>query len=187
MKNNIIFLEALSNGDSKKIESIYTSNFYFVKRFIIQNKGNLADAEDVFHKALLQIAVRYKKEKFEINTTFEAYLFTVCKNLWRRELNNKKKRVTNNGFIELYNEEKELSLSIIEQKRQELFFEKLNLLSDNCKKILSFFFSKTPYSEIVSETEYNSETVVRQRVFKCKKKLTELIKNDYKYISLRVI
>lgn len=185
MKQNINFLNALASGDSKKIESIYSDNFLSVKRFILQNKGNTEDAEDIFQKALLQIAVRYKKEKFEIKTTFGGYLFTVCKNLWRRELNIKKNRVTNNTIDEHYSEERESSLAIIEQKRQELFIEKLQLISCNCKNILTLFFSKIPYSEIVDQTEYSSETVVRQRVFKCKKKLTELIKSDKRYNSLK--
>ena len=51
--------------------------------------------------------------------------------------------------------------------------------------ILSLFFAKTPYAEIVASTEYTSETVVRQRVFKCKKKLTDLIKEDLRFNSLR--
>lgn len=185
MIKNIDFLNALINEDSKKIDVIYNKNFFSVKKFIISNKGNKEDAEDIFQKALLQIAVRYKKDKFEIKTTFNGYLFTVCKNLWRRELNLRKNRVTNNTFIELVSEEKENSLALVEQERQELFVEKLNLISDNCKNILNLFFSKTPYSEIVEKTEYNSEAVVRQRVFKCKKKLTELIKNDKRYNSLK--
>ena len=52
---------------------------------MLQNKGGIADAEDIFQKALLQIAVRYKKEKCQIKSSFNAYLYTVCKNLWRRE------------------------------------------------------------------------------------------------------
>jgi RNA polymerase sigma factor (sigma-70 family) len=185
MNKNINLLSALANGDSKKIEFIYSHNFYSIKKFILQNKGNTEDAEDIFQKALLQIAVRYKKEKFEIKTTFDGYLFTVCKNLWRRELNSIKNRVTNNNVIELHSEEKDNSLAILEQKRQELFIEKINEISVNCQKILNLFFSKLKYSEILKQTDYNSETVIRQRVFKCKKKLTELIKDDKRFNSLK--
>jgi len=185
MKDNICFLKALTEGNTKLIKKIYASNFPKAKRFILQNKGQLADAEDIFQKALLQISVRFTKEPFTINTHFEAYLFTVCKNLWRRELNKHKMRVTNNSVIELLSEEKENAYAVIEQKRQELFVEKLNEISENCKKILTLFFSKTPYSEIVTDLKYNSETVVRQRIFKCKKKLTELVKSDVRYNSLK--
>ena len=180
-----LYLNALVEGNSRIISKIYSTNFTQVKRFILQNRGAVEDAEDVFQKALLQIAVRHKKEGIEINSSFDAYLFTVCKNLWRRELNSKKNRVTNQEVIELVSEAKENASALVEQKRHELFLEKLNLISDNCKKILSLFFAKVPYAEIVESTEYNSETVVRQRVFKCKKKLTDLIKGDKRYLTLQ--
>ncbi|MEQ6123682.1 sigma-70 family RNA polymerase sigma factor [Pseudotenacibaculum sp. MALMAid0570] len=184
MKNSSYFLNALATGNSLEIQSIYKDCFPFVRKFVMQNKGNTEDAEDIFQKALLQIAVRYKKEKFEIKNTFEAYLYTVCKNLWRRELNKSKNRVTNNGVVELVTEEKDQAIAIVEQKRQELFTEKLQLISDNCKKILNLFFAKISYAEIAREYDYSSETVVRQRVFKCKKQLMGLIKKDHRYLSL---
>lgn len=178
-------LNALMEGNPQNIKRIYEKNFPLVKRFVLQNKGKVEDAEDVFQKALLQIAVRHKKEGIVITSSFEAYLFTVCKNLWRRELNNYKKRVTNKEEFEQVSEYVDDSLAIIEQKRQELFVEKLNLISDNCKKILEMFFARISYAEMVATTDYTSETVVRQRVFKCKKKLTELIKEDKRFNSLK--
>ena len=90
MENNLRFLYALVKGDSSEIKIIYKKCFPMVRKFILQNKGNKQDAEDIFQMALLQLAVRYKKEKFTIHSSFEAYLFTVCKNLWRRELNKSK-------------------------------------------------------------------------------------------------
>lgn len=184
MSNTQRFLNALIQGDSRSIKKIYDKCFPFVRQFVLQNSGKIEDAEDIFHKALLQISVRYEKEKFEIRTTFEAYLYTVCKNLWRRELNKSKNRVTKDGIVELVNEEKDQAMAIIEQKRQELFTEKLQQISDNCKTILTLFFAKVPYAEIAEQYNYSSETVVRQRVFKCKKQLIDLIKKDHRYQSL---
>jgi len=177
-------LDALIDGDSKIIGKIYTRNFPLVKKFILQNNGNEEDVEDVFQKALLQISVRHRKEGITIATSFDAYLFTVCKNLWRRELNSYKKRVTKQEVIELSSEYRDNSLAVMEQKRQELLIEKLSEISANCKNILTLFFAKTSYKEIVETTEYTSELAVRQRVFKCKKRLIELIKNDDRYNSL---
>ena len=179
------YLDALVKGDSKIISKIYEINFKQVKRFILQNKGNTEDAEDIFQKALFQIAVRHKKEGIRIKSTFEGFLFTVCKNLWRRELNSRKSRVTNSEVVEQISEAHDSARAIIEQKRQELFVEMLDRISENCKMILSMFFAKLSYAEIVASTDYTSETVVRQRVFKCKKKLTDLIKEDQRFNSLR--
>jgi len=179
------FLNELVKEDSKIITEIYQKNFPLIKKFILRNKGNTEDAEDILQKALTQIIIRYNKEKFNITGSFDAYLFVVCKNLWRRELNFHKKRVTNIEKVELQDEYKDSSYALIEQKRQELFVEKRAEIKGSCKKILTLFFAKTPYEEIVANTEYSSELVVRQRVFKCKKRLTELIKNDKRYNSLK--
>ncbi len=184
MKDNSYYLNALLKGSSKEIQEIYENNFSSVKKFIFQNKGYQEDAEDIFQKALLQLAVRYKKEKFLIKTSFEAYLFTVCKNLWRRELNKSKKKVTNNAIIELQSEDRDVAMSILEQQRWELFNECLEQISENCKQVLKLFFAKVAYAVIVDKLQYNSETVARQRVFKCKIKLKELIKKDKRYHSL---
>jgi len=185
MKNNLYFLNALLNGSSKEIQELYNANFPKVKHFIIQNKGQIADAEDVFNKALLQITVRYRKEKFQITSSFEAYLFTACKNLWRRELNKSKIKVTNNPFYEPKDDSTDLALGVLEQKRWELFHENIKLISENCKKVLNLFFAKVTYGDIMKEMNYNTETVTRQRVFRCKTKLGELIKKDQRYNSLR--
>lgn len=184
MVDNSHYLEALINSNSKVIKAIYDDNFYKVRSFILKNKGQQQDAEDVFQKALLQLATRYKKEKFIINTRFEAYLFTVCKNLWRRELNKSKKKVTKDNLVELPDDNEDIALAVLEQKRWELFTESLELISENCKQILKLFFAKTPYAVMMVKFNYNSETVVRQRVFKCKNKLKELVKKDKRFNSL---
>ena len=185
MLNNTKALNALLENDTKIIGIIYTKIFPKVKKFVIQNKGQEADAEDIFQKALLQITVRYRREPFEIKSSFEAYVFTACKNLWRRELNRSKTRVTDDGVMELPSEERDMALAAFEQERWELFAEKLEAISDNCKKILKLFFAKVSYARIVKEMGYTSETVARQRVFKCKAKLTQTIINDQRYNSLK--
>ncbi|MFK5877917.1 MAG: sigma-70 family RNA polymerase sigma factor [Flavobacteriaceae bacterium] len=178
------FIEGLITKDEDIILKIYKVIFPKVLRFVVNNNGQQTDAEDIFQNALLQISVRYNKQAFEIRTNFNAYLFTVCKNLWRRELNKSKNWVTNDNIAKLQSKEEDLSLATLEQERWELFTESLNQISDNCKKILKLYFNKTPYTEIVIKMGYNSEMVVRQRVFKCKTKLTSLIKKDKRYKSL---
>ncbi|WP_299115439.1 sigma-70 family RNA polymerase sigma factor [uncultured Winogradskyella sp.] len=184
MADNSTYLRALLNNDDKVIKAIYENSFFKVKSFVINNKGHQEDAEDIFQKALLQLAVRYKREKFEITTSFEAYLFTVCKNLWRRELNKSKIKVTKHSVIELRDDNQDIAVAILEQKRWELFTECLELISENCKQVLKLYFSKVPYVEIMNRFNYNSETVARQRVFKCKNSLKELIMKDKRFRTL---
>ena len=76
-------------------------------------------------------------------------------------------------------------MSILEQKRWELFHEYLEKLSENCKEILKLFFNKVSYKRIIVLMNYNSESVARQRIFKCKGKLIDMVQKDNRYHQLK--
>jgi len=183
-QNSNIYLNALLKGDEKIIVKIYGDMLPKVVSFIKNNKGTQQDAQEIFQKALYQLTARVKIRNFEINTSFEAYLFTACKNLWRRELNNRKKEVRNDGVFELVSEERDNSNAVLEQERWELFEEKITLLSENCKKLLTLYFKKTSYKAIVEKFNYANENTAFQRVFKCKKRLADLVKLDKRFQEL---
>ena len=184
MIDNDYYVNGILISDEKVVSKIYQLFFPKCLHFVLQNKGQQADAEDIFQKALMQISARVKRRELtEINSTFEGYIFTACKNLWRRELN-KRKRVTNHETVELVSEETDMAKALLEQERWELFKEKLEELSDNCKQIIKMFLEKISYSEIMNKLSYSSETVVRQRVFKCKSKLIKIIRSDDRFHKL---
>jgi RNA polymerase sigma factor (sigma-70 family) len=183
MSNDASLIEGLCAGEKTVLKEIYDRFFVKVKTFVLQNKGAVSDAEDVFHNALIQLYVRLKKRELTIKSSFEAYLFTTCKNLWRRELN--KKRVTKAKVVELEDKETENAFALLEQEQWELYIEKFQLLSENCRKILTLLFNGTSYDEIVSTFSYASKVVARQRVFKCKAKLTKLIQEDVKFSKIK--
>lgn len=185
MSNNIKYLKALVTSDSVIINELYIQTLPKVKKFVVQNKGSEQDAEDVFQKALIQIAVRYKKNPFSITSNFHAYLFTACKNIWRREIKKSLRWVTKESSEEQVYVKNDEAFALLEQERLELFQAALELSSDNCKSILKMFFNDVPYSEMVSELGYSTETVARQRVFKCKKKLIDLIKSSSRFNDLK--
>ncbi len=178
------YLTALLEGDDLVILNIYDRFFPKVKSFIIENKGKEEDVQDVFHDALMYLLVKHRESPLQIQS-FEAYFFTICKNIWRRELKNKKTRVIDNKTVHLIDKETDLSLFILEQKQLEVYLEKFQLLSDNCKEILSSYYNKLSYEEILEDLSYGSINTVRQRVFKCRAKIIKLIKEDNRYRKLK--
>lgn len=105
--------------------------------------------------------------------------------MWRRELlKQERSRVTNSNIKELYYDESDLTMATLEQERWELFNQKVMELSENCNKILTLFFQKLSSKEIMIQLDYGSEVTVRQRIFKCKTKLMEMIKGDNRYNEL---
>ena len=182
---NEVFLEGLRDGNEKIILKVYELIFPKVKNFIFNNKGGQAESEDIFQEALYQLIVRLKSSEVIIHSSFEAYFFTICKNLWRKRLTSEKKWVRNDEFTTLESDNTDLVTKILSEERWELFEEKLNQLSENCKALLKDYFSKVSYDAIVKKFNYTSENVAFQRIFKCKKRFGDLIKRDARYQKLK--
>lgn len=177
-------LEHLVDGNQHFYNSLYSTLWPKIRNYIIKNSGSTVEAEEVFQDGIFQTVVRAKTKGIVLKSSLEGYLFMVCKNLWLQELRSKKKKVRNDDLIELKNKDEETISKILHQEQWELFEEKFELLSKNCKDVLTEFFKKSPYSEIVKKFRYSSENTAFQRVFKCKKKLANLVKSDSRYKRL---
>lgn len=174
--------EQFLKGNQKTIEEIYRVSYDNVEKYIKANGGSSQDAEDIFHSSLVQIYEKLKSGKTKIKS-FHDYVFIVCRNLWRRE--KAKSRVTDSDVVTLLSEEHDQTRFSIESEQWELYNEKLNLLSENCKKLLKMIFDRKTYTEIVDHFSYSTQSVARQRVFKCKAKLVQLISSDIRFTRLK--
>ncbi|MBX2828796.1 MAG: sigma-70 family RNA polymerase sigma factor [Flavobacteriaceae bacterium] len=177
------FIQGFLGGEPDILHKIYTQYFPAVRGYILNHDGSDAQAEDIFQNALVLLFVKLKHRKLEIQS-FENYLFIVCRNMWRRECS--KKRVTNVDTLPLVDETVDSAQFSIEQGQWDLYKEKFQELSENCRKLLGMTLKKVAYKEIVAFFNYSSETVARQRVFKCKSRLIQLIKKDSRYLRLKI-
>ncbi|WP_459210671.1 RNA polymerase sigma factor [Aquimarina rhabdastrellae] len=175
------YINALINGNEQIIKEIYKKIYPKIESFICANRGQSHDALDVFQDGLMYIIVTQKEKRRPI-ASFEAYLFVICKNIWKRTLKN---RVIKTDVVTLPNKETDLSLFILEQECFDFYIEKFDLLSDNCKEILSSYFNGMSYEEILNVYAYSTINTVRQRVFKCRAKLMKLIKTDNRYQKIK--
>jgi RNA polymerase sigma factor (sigma-70 family) len=179
------YLAGIKSRNETVIKDIYREFLPAVTAFVLKNNGQKDDARDVFNKVIYQFTARLERESIDIKVNFEVYLFSACKNLWRRELLLiQKRRVTNEAIKELYYAEKDMVQATLEQERWELFQQKIVELSGNCNQILQLFFNKMSSHAIMTKLGYSSEVTVRQRIFKCKTKLMKLVKSDSRYKEL---
>ena len=177
MQDTERYINALINGEDSVIKEIYSKIYPKISFYVQSNKGESDDALDVFHDALMYIIVTQKERKTTIQS-FEAYLFVICKNIWKKTLRN---RVIKTDIVTLEDKETNLSAFILEQQCFDFYVAKFNLLSENCKDILSSYFNGSTYEDLLIEYSYATINTVRQRVFKCRTKLTELIKGDQEF------
>lgn len=180
-------LENILNNNPEGVKAVYQVLFPKVAQFVTANQGTHEDAKDIFQKTLLQFITRARVSGFHHIDSFEAYFFTACKNLWRKELN-RRNRVTNEAIQEQPHEDaQDTALSILDQERWELFEQSIKKLSENCQEILKLYFKKVSYDQMKKQLSYASENAVRQRVFKCKSKLTKMIRENPIYTYLKTL
>ena len=178
------YLRGLLEKDEDIVQGIYQELYPKIRKYVVSNGGTEEDARDLMQKSLMQMVVRAKVRGLEIKTSFEGYLFITAKNFWLRMVKKRNQEVTNYELSALQSEEQEIADSAVEQEKWELFEEKLAVLSENCRRLLGFFFKKLSYKEIAVEMEYSNENVVKQRMFKCKQKLKDGIQSDRRYNEL---
>lgn len=176
------FTKGLIDGDEDMISKIYHKFFPKVLQYISKNSGTLEEAKDIFQESLIHIIVGIKENRINVQN-LEAYLFTTCKNNWRRQAEKKKKWVMNLDVVTLKDKDTDFAAFFLEQEQMQLYREKFNLLSDNCKEVLSLLFNNVSYESIVQELSYATINTARQRIFKCKSKLVKLIKEDKRFKS----
>ena len=92
------YIKALVNNNTELLSEIYTRFAGRIKIMVLQNAGSETDAADIMQDALIAVYYKAVTGNFVLTCPFEAFLYTICKNLWLMQLRKKSRQpVTNNG------------------------------------------------------------------------------------------
>lgn len=75
---------------TKALNAIYTKCFSHVKSFVVYNRGNVNDAEDVFQQAISITYFNLLNQKIRQEESIYNYTIVVAKRIWLGELKKKK-------------------------------------------------------------------------------------------------
>ncbi len=142
----------------------------------------------MYQDAILVIYQKLAKENLTIDSSFNTYLYSVCRLIWLKKLEKRKNEKTffadSENFINIDGEiEDWYELN----ERYQLYQEHFKKLSFNCQKILELFLARIPLKEIARILGLKSEVYVKKRKHNCKERLVENIKKDPKFNSLIII
>jgi RNA polymerase sigma factor (sigma-70 family) len=77
----------LRTGESGlALNSLY-KHFPMIRKLIRSKGGNSKDAEDIFQEALIILIRKAKDKDFKLTAQLSTYLFSVCRFLWKDQLN----------------------------------------------------------------------------------------------------
>ena len=90
-------LEGLAKNDREAIETIYKQHYNMVQSMILSNSGYPEDARDIFQEAMIVLYEKARSGSFELNSQLKTYLYSVCRRLWLKRLNQVQQGFTGSG------------------------------------------------------------------------------------------
>jgi len=179
--NEQLLLKGLANNDAKAIETIYKDNFNMVQSFILNNNGSYDDARDIFQEAMIALYEKAKSESFVLTCQIKTYVYSVCRRLWLKRLQQLGKFVAQNeGLEETVAVEEDLE---VHEKRNADFAimeRAMNSLGEPCKSLLqSYYLQKKGMVEIAAEFGYTNADNAKNQKYKCLVRLKKLFFAQY--------
>ncbi len=179
--NEQLLLRGLANNDSKAVEAIYKENFKMVQAFIINNNGSYDDARDVFQEAMITLYDKAKSDSFVLTSQIKTYLYSVCRRLWLKRLQQIGRYVAQpENFEETVAVEEDIEVHEKKNADFAMMDRALNSLGEPCKSLLeSFYLQKRGMHEIAADFGYTNADNAKTQKYKCLMRLKKLFFAQY--------
>ncbi len=180
--NEKALLQGLARNETKSVETIYRENYNTVHALIINNNGSSDEAKDIFQEAMIVLYEKVRSGSFELNCQIKTYLYSVCRRLWLKrlqQLNRYSAPVENIDNLVPVDEEIEAH----EQRNAE--FEMMNKaisgLGEPCKSLLeAYYLQKRTMQDIAASFGYTNADNAKNQKYKCLVRLKKIFFSHYK-------
>ncbi|MFK7899516.1 MAG: RNA polymerase sigma factor [Cyclobacteriaceae bacterium] len=170
---DVEIIRKIETGDESALDYLYKKNYTMVVSLIKKNSGTEEEAKDIFQDALLVFWQKIIQHDIVLTSKISTYLYSVCFNLWRKELDRKKK---------LSYEEKEGSESYDtdQYERKKIVRNCINKMNTTCRKVLMYYyFDGLSMHDIADKMGFSTADTAKTKKYKCKKELDKRIKETY--------
>ena len=172
MKDSEI-LRRISHGDERVLDHLYKKYYRMMTRIVLSNNGSEEEAKDVYQEALLAFWQKAVKGELVLTSKISTYLYSICLNQWRKELDRKSRLSSEEVDGELHQQHDA-------KERLRIVLECIEELGDVCKKVLTYYyFDGMNMQEIAKKMKFANTDTAKTKKYKCKKKLDALIKTRY--------
>lgn len=162
-----ILIEQLHAENEYAFRLLYKFYFSSIKSHILRNTGNAQDAEDIFQEAVVVLLQQIRKPDFSLNVSLKTYLFAIAKNLWLKQLRQKKYRESIGSSLAI--EAESFTVEIVsEPTREEKLMRWLLKISDNCQYMLrSLYFYQLSMESLMQTMGWKNRHTADNLKYKC--------------------
>lgn len=171
--NDSEVLAKITRGDESALDYLYKKYYRMMVKLVVSNNGSEEEAKDIYQDALIVFWQKATSGNFTLTSKISTYLYSICLNLWRKELERKSK---------LSNEEKDEAEWMEDDKKERIRIinECINALGETCRKVLSYYyFDGMTMSDIAEKMNFANPDTAKTKKYKCKQRLDKLIKTKY--------
>jgi len=179
--NEQLILRGLAENDAKSVEVIYKENFNMIQAFILNNNGSYDDARDIFQEAIITLYEKAKSESFVLTCQIKTYIYSVCRRLWLKRLQQMGRYVAQSDNLEETVSVEE-DLEIHEKRNAEfaIMERALGSLGEPCKSLLeAYYLQKKDMTEIAGQFGYTNADNAKNQKYKCLMRLKKLFFAQY--------
>ena len=172
MKDSEI-LKRIERGEEQVLDYLYKKHYRMMLKIVLSNNGTEEEAKDVYQEALIVFWQKVSSKQLVLTSKISTYLYSICLNQWRKELDRKSRLSREEKDGEEYQRFEESETSKIIQ-------ECINDLGDPCKSILIYhYFDGMSMTDIAEKMNFANTDTAKTKKYKCKKRLDALIKSRY--------
>jgi RNA polymerase sigma factor (sigma-70 family) len=167
-------LQRLKKRDERALDFLYKKHYKMMLNMVVKNSGSEDEAKDIFQDALIVFWEKVTKDtEFVLSSKISTYLYSICQNLWRKELERKNRHsgeMVENG--EVMDHDREERVNIIQKC--------ISSLNESCRQILTlYYFEKMSMGEISEIMGLANADTAKTKKYKCKQELDKTIKTHY--------
>lgn len=179
--NEQALLKGLAQNDSKAVEALYKSHFGMIQHFVTNNNGSFDDARDIFQEAMITLYEKVQLDNFALTCQIKTYLFSICKNLWLKRLQQMGKYSTPlSAQEETVSVEDDLDQFEKKDAAFAIMDRALNSLGEPCKSLLEgYYLNKKGMQELASQFGYTNADNAKNQKYKCLMRLKKLFFAQY--------
>ena len=175
-------LEGLAANDKKAVEAIYQDNYNMVQSLIINNNGSSDDAKDIFQEAMIVLYEKVRSGSFELNCQIKTYVYSVCRRLWLKRLQQLNRYSAPLGDTEsIVPVEDEIEGHEQRNAEFEMMEKAINSLGEPCKSLLeAYYIQKQNMQVIAANFGYTNSDNAKNQKYKCLMRLKKIFFTHYK-------
>lgn len=174
-------MEGLAHNDRTAIETIYREHYAMIQAMILNNSGNTEEARDIFQEAMIVLYERASSGSFELHCQLKTYLYSVCKRLWLKRLQQLQRYSLQADTDETVPVDEELDNHEKKDADFQLMETALARIGEPCKSLLeAYYLQKKHMQEIAADFGYTNADNAKTQKYKCLMRLKKLFFAQYK-------